>query len=123
MSTRVTSLEISKQLKETGWKKETEFYWLPCFNGVKEEWHLVPKKELCGCGGCKEALPAPLATELLEELPSELEDTCVLLIRKLEKEYEVGYGVDSITKEFEDKSLPNALAKMRLYLKKEGLIK
>jgi len=115
MSNHVTSLELSKQLKEVGWKKETEFWYLPCFNGELEEWHLVPKKEICGCGGCKRAVPAPISDELLEELPK------FVAITKLNDN---SYSVILLGTDIDFRSnLPNALAKMWLYLKKEGLIK
>lgn len=122
------SLEIAKQLKEAGWKKETEFWWVD-LTFSRGEWLLRNSFE---ASRFKEQTkyPAPLATEILEELP------CIIKIKQFlgsmdghletyKKEYKgkIWYGVcyRSI-KHCTDFTLPNALAKMWIYLKKEGLL-
>jgi len=140
------SLEIAKQLKEAGWKKETEFWWEKIF--VIETAKLYPQEKVLSIRLVKGKpiiseeddgvlfYPAPLATEILEELPEEFEykeHTYRLQIGKNDKWYAVWYdSTDKIeinsawskltfNEENED-TLPNALAKMWLYLKKERLI-
>ena len=97
----VTSLEISKELKKAGFSKETEFWWSMYWKEFKL-YSNRPHKEFIG-----EYYPAPLATEILEELPEFLD-----LARQ--DDFTVSYG-DGF---FEDKSLPNALALMWIYLRK-----
>ncbi|MFA5388885.1 MAG: hypothetical protein WC312_03925 [Candidatus Omnitrophota bacterium] len=138
MEKHCTSLEISKQLKETGWKKETEFWWIEDKSGNNKILLYSYKQYInLDAYGCRDAqnncYPAPLATEILEELPSFIQQAYKynLTIEKLGDEYSGFYqysdrdcdyllaGMDGA--KF-DKSLPNALAKMWLYLKKEGII-
>lgn len=70
----VISLKIAKQLKDMGWKRETEFWWvLERYSGGEPIWVLLYKedknfKRLC-IDHNMEHYPAPLATEILEELP------------------------------------------------------
>jgi hypothetical protein len=125
MINRVTSLEISKQLKNAGWNKATEFWWRQLKDpDANKDWELgryVNEDEY-------KVLPAPLVTEILEGLPvcdihkkyytKEVNDTPELY-------YQVHIRNESVTKGINttDDTLPNALAKMWLYLKKEGLIK
>ena len=129
MEKHCVSLEIAKQLSEAGWEKETEFWW---------EEDIRPKRtEIKGL--CKNEdriinhinrfyYPAPLATEILEELPNnitEKQETGVLTITK-HPHYAIGYfnavSGNSTTKIFFDISLLTVLAKMWLYLKKEKLL-
>lgn len=127
-----TSLELSKQLKEAGLKAESEFYWLidsPDPKTGKERSRL----EYCGndkplSDEWKEIIPAYLTDELLNELPHEV--YCVKDYTTVTTDpdsqqvfyYRVNYGLGKKPVYFESKSLPNALAKMWLYLKQEGLI-
>jgi len=124
MEKHCVSLEIAKELKEARWTKETEFWWL--LGGYEgdsgNKYWVVNKKYLAvmtkkqvklneGLG--YKCYPAPLATEILEELPD-------LRISKGDNTYLV---IDDEGSSLEvDKSLPNALAKMWLYLKKKGLL-
>jgi len=140
MDKHCVSLEIAKQLKEVGWKKETEFWWV--YNKLRDEHKICYGLSDC----CKnhseswEYYHAPLATEILEELPKK-DDSDNLARWRFEIELTKGgmyyCRYDSIdgreipdnSKEenedkwvlINDKSLPNALAKMWLYLRKEKL--
>jgi len=127
MKLHVTSLELSKQLKEAGIKQESEFCWWK----NEEDWILSNQRFYPR--GC-EIYSAFLATELLEMLPQwipsknhqEYEYELVVTKENDGKVYVVGYYEpaehDSTLEFFEDKSLPNALAEMVLWCKKEGHI-
>ena len=98
------SLEIAKQLKESGWKKETEF----CLEVDDEEVRIVKYGSyICS----RKYYLAPLSDEILEELPENTE------IKKVKKGYYIYINSNSIV----DKSLPNALAEMWIFLKKGKL--
>ena len=114
MNEHCVSLELAKELKVVGWNKETEFWWE--LNSLTKQFDLQNKDKEDNYGflnGIK--YPAPLATEILEELPQGIS------IRK-------GWGFrndyiifDNEANEIcNDKSLPNALAKYLLYLIKSG---
>lgn len=63
--TKTATLQTALKLKEAGWVKETEYYWVPCgIEGVLK--HSSDIKF-----GFKNRIPAP-GTELLEELPKEI---------------------------------------------------
>jgi hypothetical protein len=123
MENHVTSLEMSKRLVEVGFKKDTEYLWI-----VHKE---VDKPEYSNCilsihrdkiidypKDFWNFYPAPLATEILEELPSGIK------IIKCKKNllYLVSMKEEKGIKGFQDKSLPNALALMYCYLTKEKII-
>ena len=151
----VTSLEISKQLKEAGWTKNTEFWWC---QGEKETILCHTSYIICitgwyvdrNCEGeenpIREKLhSAPLATELLEELPAKISDKTWLAYFKSENGYggvgeKIGYyewerhpdgsvihkkiiEFSACCKDPIEKvqyfSLPGALAKLWIYLQKE----
>jgi len=150
MKNHCVSLEIAKQLKGAGWKKEVYFHWINSTydDGYEGEgrwycdgkWQILANTPLISNGYTTEflkdypgnnysselttekiskiiVLPAPLATEILEELPKNLD----ILYD------ETGFVVWScnplervaLTSDF---SLPDALALMWLFLKKENLI-
>lgn len=74
MEKHCVSLELSKQLKEAGWKKETESWWVHHTGlGIDENCQPIIPKDYgwtihnTSCGN-KDSLPAPLATELLEDI-------------------------------------------------------
>jgi hypothetical protein len=117
MEKHTTSLDISRQLKEAGWKKETEFWWYVSSLGGKP--NLVPKSNLSVNKKLVKLYSAPLATEILEELPMGLH--IIKGISYIDGKFQV-FTIDEEQSE-PDESLPNALAKMWLYLKKEGLLK
>ena len=142
----ITSLEMSQKLKEAGWIKDTPFWWV----------HNKPRDEDKLCYGLTQCFkdhpesweyyPAPLATELLEELPAKISDKTWLAYFKSENGYggiceKVGYyewerlldgsvihkkiiEFSACCKDPIDKiqyfSLPDALAKLWIYLKKEN---
>ena len=127
----VTSLEISKQLKEDGWTKETEFCWSLCADTMstnfgKGEFRIttggLPKETKV------EHYPAPLATEILEELPRGI---CIRKGWGLKNSYVVfdddicvGNGIkyfrgeDEFNEMCNDNICANALAKAWMYFKK-----
>lgn len=111
----VVSLEIAKQLKEAGWTKETEFWWVI----YDKDWFLAHIDE--GLTDTNNQIPAPLATEILEELPKGK-----IRILNRYKHYEVYFEHDDklpIDQQYiTNMSLPEALANMWLYLKKEKLL-
>ena len=64
-------------------------------------------------------LERAIATEILEELPGNIKKTHCLIITKMSRQWKVSYHGKIVRL---DKYLPNALAKMRFYLKKEKLL-
>lgn len=127
LSNIVVSLELARELKEVGYPQESLFYW---------EWTTPADEPYCGASvttkeakySCKEDphldwLAAPTATELLSELPTDNDTKDLLTIHRhwQTKEFHVEYEDTGVFQR--DKSLPNALAKMYIYLKKEGLLK
>ena len=128
------SLELAKQIQEAGFKKETEFWWTQ-----HKEQEQNPNYRDCAMVCDKGTLemypsefwnlyPAPLATEILEELPfrlREVDDDYWLWVTKLKHGgYEVRYRNSNHSRTLkivQDDSLPNALAKMWLYLHKEPI--
>lgn len=151
----VVSLELAKELKEAGFKKETEFWWASGFSDEHIGWlpfggKFGEAKEKNGLGFKPlvmeypekpvfklltvddryynrygepnkriEFYSAPLATEVLEDLPEHIEDKGFLKIYKLANSYDISYG-NIYPKN--DNSLCDALAKCWLYLRKEKLI-
>jgi len=113
------SLELAKQLKEAGWKKETEFWWNLEKNAIWNVFHKnnfnngVEQTGLIGALKPCSFLSAPLATEILEELP------CFVKMWKTEMR---GTAVGYLDEIFDGDNLPNTLAKMWIYLKKEKLL-
>jgi len=118
MKNHCTSLEVSKLIKEAGWQKETEFWWV--YNKLRDE-----NKLDYGLAQCIkihpeswEHFPAPLATEILEELPVGI---------KIENYKSINGNKVFVTNEnIKDGSywgtLPDALARLWIWLKKEGKI-
>lgn len=122
MEKHYTNLELSKQLQDNGFKKETIFWWN--WNVCSGEWILLDEKmSIKAIYPYEDSISAPLATEILEEFDSWREqgiyifndcDTYFVQFRE--------FGFGKLIKDCSDQFLPNALAKMWLYLKKEGLI-
>lgn len=119
-----TSLELSKQLYEAGATKdfESEFYWwkndilLRRFEFTDEN-DKIPEYIK------KDCYPALLSDELMELLPPQVKEPDEyknLMITKWRGEkYGVGYGRED---KYNQKHLPNALAKMLLELHKKELL-
>ena len=85
MDKHCTSLEISKQLKEAGWKKETRFYWADCstdrrwgHDNIESLKSFMIVDDSCAesrkHNGDNFTFSAPLATEILEELPYKINE-------------------------------------------------
>ena len=122
MNNYVTSLELSKQLKEAGYKQEGEFWWAETSKGnllcSRETTDIISTDDL------ESTYDAPLASELMERLPKELQ------IKKFEDFYQITFPAIEMNRIapndedalIQDENLCNALAKMWLYLKKEGLL-
>lgn len=105
-----TSLEVSKRLKEAGWKKETKFSWFSLLN--TEGWGLASTKEL------DEIVEpfryhAPIAGEILEELP---------VFVGLYKTEMHGYCVRYIDNFFRSTNLADALAECWIWAKENNLL-
>ncbi len=108
----VVSLEIAKQLKDAGWQKETEFWW---------DLFTPPELTQSKSSNKEYQISAPLATEILEELPRE-----VSIKQYPENDsvrYQVGHNADKMTLQTYryNNNLCDALAEMWLYLRKEKL--
>jgi len=64
------SLELAKELKEAEWKKSTQYYWVAIIkNGEFNLEYCLARRGMLRAKDEKSKLPAPLATEILEELP------------------------------------------------------
>jgi hypothetical protein len=117
----VTSLDLSKKLKELGVKKESYFAW---FNiPYAEKWEvMLQTKSLIG-------LPCYTASELLELLPKFIDKNGLNysfgIVPSGEKEWYVGYN-DKLNKielkNLWDKNICNALAKMVIYLTENKIL-
>lgn len=126
MNKHVVSLELAKRLKEAGYPQESEFVWIFRESmyadrhyevNRKNEWQLIPRiKEPTDT--CGEQVAAPLATELLEQLPITTKITVKLSINSGSRGYIVQYDKFEIGKY----SLPDALAEMYLYLNENNLL-
>lgn len=133
MAVKTVSLETAKALKDAGFRQDTYFYWnhVMVNNRGKLEWQLDYRKI-----GDRNNIPAPTTDKLLEELPCQFKYGGAwfdLQITKWPKEYKVQYvefyfNDDNLLEisdslcEFKVESLPEALAQMWLWLKKEGLL-
>jgi hypothetical protein len=118
----VVSLELAKQLKEAGWKKETEFCWALCADMSSTNFGTGEFRITTGGLSSEtkvEHYPAPLATELLEELPDmsfdtgRREDKWIIFFQDNSK-------LNKVNVVRKDKNLCDALTKMWLYLRKEN---
>jgi len=103
MEKHCVSLEIAKQLKEAGWKKETEFWWVECSD---KSWAI----NNTFAQNYKNKYPSPLATEILEELTNDQ-------ISEYTEKADSILDWDDTVNVFRS---ANALAKMWLCLKKKG---
>ena len=112
------SLGIARQLKEAGWKQPAEFLWFDSkFKDKPNEVFLSNSNLRCRNDFVDwVAYYAPIATELLEELPEGL------IINKCQDIYRIRQLLPGFVHHDEDKFLPNALARIWLYLKEKGLL-
>lgn len=133
-------LEIAKELKENGFPQESEFYWnihkagggaFPLDDNLNKKF--ASYQEKVGMNAvCYATYSTPCSDEILKELPKEItqEDGIFHLnIEYYTSRCEVQYQCfvspkrDYLMNFIEEETLPNALAKIWLYLKKEGYIK
>ena len=119
MNEHCVSLELARELKNAGWEKETEFWWI--HNKIRDVWEI--KYGLSECikehQESWEYYPTPLATEILEELPGNIKKIHCLIITKMSRQWKVGYHGKIVIL---DKCLPNASAKCWIYLVKNSII-
>lgn len=127
-------LELAKELKENGFPQETYFYWdnrwyyPPVASDpiiIDEEMTLYLSKN---AEHVSDPYSAPTSDELLKELPRFINTIgCLTITEGIEDNWAISYlsngeyTHNSI--QILNKKLANALAKMWLYLKKEGYIK
>ena len=132
----VVSLDLAKQLVEVGITDKSKFIfcWAEVCTGEKDEigsykWEYRVIKD--DFQALNERIPAPLASELGEVLPLYLKEDAARGVSFsveadglwMHKTYDnrgwvVGYGARSESAA----TIPNAMAKLLIYLKKEGLI-
>lgn len=118
-------LEIARELKENGFPQNNDYYWYK-----NNDWFISRPNYDDAFEDKMRYYSAPTSDEILKELPNTIEwigeYTIIdydLVIEKTKNGYEVSYSEsNSLHIEFSEKS-SNALAKMWLYLKKEGYIK
>ena len=108
-----TNLEIAKKMDKLGWIKRTEHY------------HCIPTE--VGEKGRLKHISAPLATEILEELPKAFNQDDLHLNIDFENEeiYCVNYiNIHTEITEYsiQNKSFVDALGEMWCLLKKKGII-
>jgi len=107
-------LELAKELKEAGFPQKSVWSY---FNEDSEDLAIVGTE-------LDIAISAPCSDELLKELPIEV-NGFIFRIERTNTDYVLGYfEYDEIRfGYFHNIKLSNALARMWLYLKKEGYIK
>lgn len=121
---KTVSLETAKLLKENGFRQDTHFFWANPHN----KYSLWTKTDVYSWGyehtiqdWIDESNPvlyaAPTTDELLEKLPPDL-----MIREAFNLRYEVGHVNINDGKLFGHEYLPEALAQMWLYHKKEGLL-
>lgn len=123
MHNYAVDLEIAKELNENGFFQETEYYFV---NN-----HFEHKTNAQFANNYDRKYSAPTSDEILKELPSRIiskSNQCLyfLTIYKSYNTFHVAYYNEARSESltlFNQKQLSNGLAKMWLYLKKEGYIK
>ena len=118
------SLELAKELKENGFKQDCLFEYQMAKGGIFNVTNLMMSGQNIQ-GIIVDRFSAPTVSELGEELPDEI-NSLFLKIIKMDKErwevYYQDYAKENIIVCGSAKSFANAMAKMWLYLKKEGLL-
>jgi len=133
-------LELAKELKENGFPQDSEFYWnlhkaggsaFPLDDNLNKK--LASYKEKIGIDGvCYATYSAPTSDELLKELPKEINDYILEIVRYEDGTIEADYCRNLWRSEdteylIQSKKLfyklSNALGILWLDLKKEGHIK
>lgn len=119
----VPDLSICQDAKKKGVEIESVHYW----NNFYGDWEV---NDASYYKLSKDCTPAPLTDETLEKLPEKIipelsngEDFSYLIIVKDKDFYTVGYdGGDCIFETVQDKKLSNALLRLAIKLKEEGII-
>lgn len=119
LNEHVVSLELAKKLKEAGYPQESLFYW----------WD-IKRDRLCselptGDYDKNNYISAPIASELLEELPRFIGDKEALLyLTKADDHYISGYMTKSSYLEIKKvgKTASESLGNLWLHLKQQGLL-
>ena len=133
MKKHVTSLELSKKLKELGVKQESEFYWVKNIQGITELYFNGNPTSAPIYVIYPDAISAFLSSELGEMLPYLVEGkdkNFFYETGKCEKnnrycrEHEVGYSREGydVLYSITDNTEANARAKMLIYLIENNLI-
>ena len=118
----VVSLDLSKKLVEMGIKIESEYWWIKIGN----TWKVMVVDFSCDVRCMdNEKYPAPLASELGEVLPhgyhvwysdgDGIDAWCCVYFSEPELDCSYEHFITADT-------MPNAMAKMLIYLKEKGLI-
>lgn len=119
MAIKTTSLETSKLLKEAGFRQDTFFrHYLHKFEDTAV--NTIPDPIFYPSEYWEE-YPSPTTDEILEELIGERQVKITWMSRYEHWLVSFRLDVDEF-KGFENKSLPEALASLWLWLKKENLI-
>lgn len=128
-SKHTVSLSLAKQMKKAGWEKETLFWWV---EANLRDFDLLHESEIKKhWRGDLIKYPAPIASEILEELPDKLRIGSVLKLHKHPNHYSVFYsGLMSDDEDdfgfemliFKASTPQEALGKCWIYLKENKLI-
>lgn len=134
---KTVSLETAKALKEAGFRQDDiDFHLVFCTVGTSSEPRWICYRDNVKGPSGFDCIPVPTTDELLEELPCIIQfDQEVGLLRlniyRFGTEtgeqwgcfYSLIKNIDHFVLQQTNESLPEALAQMWLWLKKEGLIK
>lgn len=125
----VVSLELAKQLKESGYPQKSLFYWREWVaDGVSEIKTTDGDEDLNDGLGVVKLYSAPLASELGEQLPDNIDGMDLCSLKESDGRWTIYYQDNE---SFEQKKFSefrprdteaDARAKMWLYLKKENLL-
>lgn len=129
---QVCSLELSKQLKEAGYPQEGLFWWVFPESESRPMLFFGHRDNAFNKSNHGNIIVASTVAELLDKFPHYIETDDKLYVLRCMKKRKAGYIIQyaDYRIETDDKelnytdaiTLSNALAKMWLYLKKEGLL-
>lgn len=129
MEKYTVSLEIAKQLEDNGWVKETEYHWMHNITGVEPDkvmhkfqtatWKIYRKIQN---GGVIQYYSAPIAEEILEQLPFLIKDAYLEIDQNGNDEWVLYYEDNPLVEKCYSKKLSDALALLWIELKKNNLI-
>jgi len=121
MNNHVTSLPLSKRLKEAGVEQESEFYWVNVKGDCwchSEGWELLSYDKYSNVGCKSEAVSAFLTSELLEKLPRENNELGILQITWIYPDWRI----ENNKTVFRNKSLTEAAGEMLLWVIENGYL-